>query len=684
MDDDGALRLHCNESPYGPPPEALKAAAVEVDGRSGTYPDNEALDVRQSVAEHFGVGVDMVEVGNGADELLLLTTLALTRPGDAVLVTETTFPGYVSACRVADATPRTVPLRDLRLDVPALLDALADVPVLAYVCNPHNPTGTVLDPADVERIIATAEAAGVVAVFDEAYMEFAGPAYEHAVAAVAAGRRLLVLRTFSKAWGLAGLRLGCVLGPPDLIGRLRHTRRAVPFSVNRPAQAAVVAALGHRGFVDEVRRRTAEARARLCAGLTELGVGHVASATNFVLVRTGGDSTHIADRLAAEHGVLVRDLAVFGLPGHLRVTVGTPAQVDAFCAALRDVLPRPHALTVGLGAPPDVTVPTLDAPTLPDLFNGYVGTQVAFALSELGVWEELAAGSRSVAALADRGATSPTRLRPLLRTAALLGYVELVGETATLTAAGRDLVRHLGFIVWGVGGYGSMLLELAGLATGKVAFGREVRRDEDRVAAGSGMAGRTLMRPVEEEVLAGLEFASVADIGCGDGSRLVRLCGADPGRRGVGIDISADACAAATGRVRAAGLADRVEIVHDDVLRQADGRVFPGVDLVTSFLMMHDLFAATGDPAGVMVSLREAFPDARRFLIADTVGQDWDRHRGPLPAFSLEFELVHAFMDTPILGRDTYERAFADADLRVERRVPFGSPSTWLYALTTA
>ncbi|MFC7589494.1 methyltransferase domain-containing protein [Nonomuraea antimicrobica] len=188
-----------------------------------------------------------------------------------------------------------------------------------------------------------------------------------------------------------------------------------------------------------------------------------------------------------------------------------------------------------------------------------------------------------------------------------------------------------------------------------------------------------LTRPIEQKVLDGIAFESVADLGCGDGSRLIRMC-RDGSRRGLGVEADERACEAATKSVAEAGLSDRVTIVRDDA-RRWDGRRFPGVDLVTCFLMLHDLFAAVEEPADAVRKLIEVFPDARRFLIADTAAVNWAGHEGPLPAFSLGFELLHAYMETPIVGADTYLNAFAGAGLRVERREQFGSPSTWLYLL---
>jgi histidinol-phosphate aminotransferase len=687
-----ALRLHCNENPYGPPPGCVEAATKELEAWCTAYPDTERAALRGRLAEAFDMAPEMVAVSNGTDELVLMTALALLEHGDQVLITDTTFPGYRAAATLAGAGCRSVGLRGCRVPAADLAAAMSGDVRLAYICNPHNPAGTVLEPDEIEQLIGTAEDAGVVPVFDEAYIEFAPAAYRSTVDAVRAGRRLLVLRTFSKAWGLAALRAGYAVGPADIIERVRRAGGTLPFSVNRVAQQAAAAALQCDGYLDDIRTRTAAARDLLYAGLDALGLGYTRSEANFVLVHTGGDSSALGARLAEEQRVLVRDLTSFGLPGHLRVTVGTPDQVDRFCQALAAVLAAvdTHKTPAGLGAPDGAgRVAPRQAVDPATLFNGYVGSSAVFALSELGVWDLLLAGGQRMDSLLAATHADRTGLLALLRTAALLGYVSLDeapgGGPVTgvaLTSAGQDVARLSGYFTWCVGGYHEVLRNLADLATGERAFGTDVSRDGAKISAGSGRVGRTLMLPVEEAVTAGLEYDMVADLGCGDATRLIRLCRRASSGRGLGIEVNAAARDTAQARVADAGLADRIEIVCADVLGRSGGQTFPGVDLVASFLMMHDLFNAASDPADVVRSLRAMFPDAKRFLVGDTVGQDWSDPAEPLPVFSLGFELVHAYMQTPILSRSTYERAFAAGGLRVERCEPLGAPSTWLWLLS--
>ena len=683
--EDDLVRLHMNESPYGAPPGVAEILTEELAGNICRYPQGESDELRGSIARFLGCGPDMVAVGNGVDELIQLTVLAFCRGDTRVVTTDSTFPGYLMACAALGVTPEVVPLEQDRVAADALIAALRKGAGLVYLCNPHNPTGTLLDRAVVDEIVAVAEEVGAVLVIDEAYMDFVSDDEASEIGAVLAGRRAVVLRTFSKAWGLASLRVGYAVGPPDLISQIWQARRSMPFNINRLAQVAVRALLGQHAFLQLVRDRTAQVRELLGERLSTLGIGFVPSATNFVMVEAGPDSATVAKRLAVEHRILVRDLTSFGRPGWIRVTLGTRDEIERFTSAL-------GAVREGCGREPSFgetavphwrrPVPTLPAMQPEALFNGYTGAQVAFALHEFGIWETLARIPTPVRILAARAGTSIDWMLTLLRTMALLGYVELRGQTAAITEAGRSLTSQMGLFVWGVGGYGPLLRNLSGLATGRLTYGTDVRRDEVLIATGAGEADRSLMQPIEAKALSGIDFGVMADIGCGDATRLIRLCGDNPDRRGVGIEISAPACELATERIRAAGLADRVEVICENVLDSMSTRTFPGVDLVASFLMLHDLFAGDEDHAAVIRRLLAAFPDARHFLFADTAAQSWEEHSDQPPIFNLEFELVHAAMGVPLRTKETYLRAFTDAGLRLERCEPFGVPSTWLFLLS--
>ncbi|MFI9724375.1 pyridoxal phosphate-dependent aminotransferase [Streptomyces sp. NPDC052396] len=344
------LRLHLNENPYGPPPGAIEAVHAETGAFLHRYPGSECTELRAVLAAHFGVAPEMIAVGNGTDELVLLASLTFLRePGACVLTTAGTFPGYVLSAASVGAAAHTLPLHDAAVPVEALADELnRGSAALAFVCNPVNPTGTVLDRAGVHRLVDAAERGRAILVLDEAYLDYAGPAHEFALAALAEGRRLVVLRTFSKAWGLAAVRLGVAIGPADLVARVAATAQALPFNVNRAAQRAVLRALEHPEHMARVRSENARTRHLLHGYLDKLGFRCIPSVTNFVMARIPdewqADAAGLVKRLAMDHRILVRDLAPLGSPGYVRISVGTSAEVERLTKALADLLgkPLPH------------------------------------------------------------------------------------------------------------------------------------------------------------------------------------------------------------------------------------------------------------------------------------------------------------------------------------------------------
>jgi histidinol-phosphate aminotransferase len=333
-----AIRLHLNEIPYGAPAGATAAAAAELE-RAHRYPDGDRTALRERVAAHLGVSPDMVLAANGTDELVHVAALSYAAPGSRVLLSDGTFPGFRSAAVTARAEVVCVPLAAGGVDVQRLAQSLDGVR-LAFLCNPHNPLGSLVPPGQVADLARSAERAGAVLVVDEAYVDFAGPEAS-AVGLVRDGCRLIVTRTFSKAYGLAALRCGYAVGPADLVEAMRRVHLVLPFAVNRPAQAAAAAALDAAGHIARVRELTDRARARLSDRLDELGLAHRPSVANFVMVRVPTDSGRLAAGLAGRRRVLVRDLGPFGFPGHLRVTAGTIEEVDGFARALSAELLEP-------------------------------------------------------------------------------------------------------------------------------------------------------------------------------------------------------------------------------------------------------------------------------------------------------------------------------------------------------
>lgn len=338
---------------------------------------------------------------------------------------------------------------------------------------------------------------------------------------------------------------------------------------------------------------------------------------------------------------------------------------------------------------PGHATPTRDGRQLApaDLFNGYLGANVAFAMHELGLFDQLSGDTRTTTAdLAARAGADHALLGALLQAAQRLGYLERDGgDGIALTREGAELARFQGFFTWAVGGYGELLGQLAPMARRARAFAMDVLRDEGKVAVGAGEVDATLMVPILDQVLDSLEPRLIADVGCGNAARLIRLCRRQPGLAGIGVDISEDACALARKAVAAAGLQQRISIACGDVLAlqgQTAGPAAGGgeVDLVSSFFMLHDLLARFERPSAALEALRKAFPTAGHFLLADTVRSTADAGAAP-PIFTLGFELVHAFMGVPLYTKERYEAFFVEAGFTIERCLPFGAPSSWLYLL---
>lgn len=319
-------------------------------------------------------------------------------------------------------------------------------------------------------------------------------------------------------------------------------------------------------------------------------------------------------------------------------------------------------------------------------FNGYLAAQLIYALDRLELLDELAGEGRlDIRAAAARTGADEFLLRELLRAAAACGYVVLRDETAVITAAGREIARMRGYFTWAVGGYAALFASTAGIVSGERRFRHEVFRDEAMVALGSGQNDQALMAGIVDDVLKQIESTIIADLGSGIASRLCRVASSREGIRGLGLDISGAATQLAVENVIQAGLDETVQVLQADVLALTSGGerypVLAEVDAVMSFFLLHDLLADPARRPRVMPSLREAFPEARTFVLADTMLRPAEPGRATLPVFSVGYELAHALMGVPLYTRDTYETLFTDAGLRVRQVLPFGTPHSWLWVL---
>jgi hypothetical protein len=321
-----------------------------------------------------------------------------------------------------------------------------------------------------------------------------------------------------------------------------------------------------------------------------------------------------------------------------------------------------------------------------EAFNGYVAAQVVFALDRLGLLDELLEyGRMDVRETAVRVGADEVMLGELLRAAQACGYVALTDGLAVITQAGRHMAFMRGYFTWAVGGYSDLFSNIAGIISGDRPFNGSVFRDEAMVALGSGQNDQAFMARTVDEVVGQLDFTTIADLGSGTSARVCRLAAARGGARGVGLDISDAATRLAQGTIRRAGLDGNVQALQADVLGVVNGAeqypVLAEVDAVMSFFLLHDLLAAPETRSRVIPGLREAFPKAHTFVLADTMVRPSRPGDATLPVFSAGYELAHALMGVPLHTRDTYETLFAQAGLRTRQVLPFGTPHSWLFVL---
>jgi histidinol-phosphate aminotransferase len=330
------VKLASNEGPYGPFPEALEAIAREA-GELNRYPDGGAYRLRAALAERHDVRFEEVAPGAGSDGLVdYLSQLALD-PGDEIVCGWPSFPSYVIDALKLGAVPRQVPLRDHHYDLEAMLDAIGPKTKLVYVCHPNNPTGTRNTRAELDTFLDQVPG-HVLTVLDQAYLEYIDDAeYPDGIEEYAkAGRRVVVLRTFSKIYGLAGLRVGYAVGPEEIVTAIGKVRRA--FDVNSAAQAAALASLDAPGELDRRRRANQEGLAQLERIMRDHGLEPAGpAACNFLFAEVGEDARPLFEQLLRE-GVIVRPAGGFGAQGAIRVTVGTLDENEFFGEALGKVL----------------------------------------------------------------------------------------------------------------------------------------------------------------------------------------------------------------------------------------------------------------------------------------------------------------------------------------------------------
>ncbi len=328
------VKLASNENPLGPSPRAIEAAMRAMQS-ANLYPDGSCFELKQAVAKHVGMPSECLLFGNGSDELIHYIGLTFLNPGDEVITGHPSFVRYEAAAKLNNARLHLVPLREHRFDLPAILERVNERTKIIFIANPNNPTGTIVTADEVE-VFMNALPEHVVVVWDQAYQEYVSRAdYPNTLRYVREGRAVIILRTFSKAYALAGLRVGYAIARPDIIDAMNRVRE--PFNVNSVAQAAALAALHDQEHLRRAVELNRQGLEYLYRHFERLGLSYVRSEANCVMVDLGRDSQPVFQALLRK-GVIVRTGHIFGLPTYLRITTGKPEENERFICALEEVL----------------------------------------------------------------------------------------------------------------------------------------------------------------------------------------------------------------------------------------------------------------------------------------------------------------------------------------------------------
>lgn len=330
------VKLASNENPLGPSPRAAEAVKNQ-SGSLQIYPDQHHLPLREALAEKLSIAKESLIVGNGSDEIMLLIAQTFLSAGDEVVISKNTFSMYEFVTKIMEGTPVLADLKEYTYDLESVLNSVTDRTKLVFLCNPNNPTGTIFTAGQFDDFMAKVPD-NLIVVIDEAYGDFAdSKEYPSSLSHLRKGRNLIVLRTFSKIYGLAALRIGYGISTPTIIKYLNLAK--MPFNVNRLAQVAALEALKDEDFLLRTLKNNSEGKKYLYAELENLGLKFLKTQANFIFIDLEMESDGIFMELMRQ-GVIVRPLKSFGLPRAIRVTVGTMSQNEKFIKAIKKVLAR--------------------------------------------------------------------------------------------------------------------------------------------------------------------------------------------------------------------------------------------------------------------------------------------------------------------------------------------------------
>ncbi|MDO8885297.1 histidinol-phosphate transaminase [Candidatus Oleimmundimicrobium sp.] len=330
------IKLASNESPYPPFPEAIEAI-WSARNEAYRYPDSGCVELKNKLASFLDVLESNLMIGNGSNELLRLLAQVCLNPGDEVIMANPSFIVYPTVTKIMNGVCREIPLKNHKHDLVKILDAVNDKTKIVFICNPNNPTGTIVTKTEVEDFLRNVPD-GVMVVFDEAYFEYVdNKNYPNGLDYFSEDKQIVVLRTFSKIYGLAGCRIGYGIASRSIVSAVNKIRE--PFNVNHLAQVAAMASLGCKNQVKERKKLNLEQKFYLYKAFDEMGLDYVKSEANFILVDVKKDSREVFDKLLYK-GIIIRTGNIFGLDyeDYIRVTIGTPEENKKFIKALREVL----------------------------------------------------------------------------------------------------------------------------------------------------------------------------------------------------------------------------------------------------------------------------------------------------------------------------------------------------------
>ncbi len=328
------IKLASNENPLGASPKAIQAIEDSLN-QLHLYPDSNCFHLKKRLSDFLGMPENCILIGNGSDELLKLIAETFLNKEDEVIYGDPSFVEYEFTAKIMGAKCIAVPLLDFKYDLEAVLAAVNEKTKIVYICNPNNPTGTIVTADELKDFVLRLPD-DVIVIFDEAYYEYnENPQFLSGLEYVKEGRNAIVLRTFSKIYGLAALRVGYGLSTPEIVGAIERVME--PFNVNSLAQSGAIAALDDIKHINKGYQVNSQGKKYLYGEFEKMGLNYVKTDANFIFVDTGKDSQEVFHKLL-KMGVIIRTGDIFGFPSFIRVTVGTMEENQRFIESLKTIL----------------------------------------------------------------------------------------------------------------------------------------------------------------------------------------------------------------------------------------------------------------------------------------------------------------------------------------------------------